>query len=280
MIDHPVHFEIIFLDGTCKPRPDGVVAMFVEREPRRLELHDRLIAFAEFSHGAKPCRWSTVNTRTPTKVTPMPPARRPFLIGVAGGTCAGKTAVCERLAERSGDDRLALIRLDSYQIDRTHQSSDERVAANYDHPDAYDWGLLNNHLAVLAAGEPVLAPTYDFAVHNRSDIVRSLAPAAVILVEGILVLHDEALRERFDLKVYVDTDADLRFIRRLTRDVEQRGRTPDSIIAQWLTTVRSGHLQFIEPSKRFADVIVPGGGRNEPAIDLLFARVLEVTNAA
>ncbi len=170
-----------------------------------------------------------------------------------------------------------MIRLDSYQIDRTHQTVDERIAANYDHPDAYDWSLLNNHLAVLAAGEPVLAPTYDFRIHNRSDIVRPLAPAPVIVVEGILVLHDEALRERFDLKVYVDADADLRFIRRLTRDVEHRGRTPGSIITQYLTTVRPGHEQFIEPSKRFADVIVPGRGLNEPAIDLLLARVHEVT---
>ena len=207
----------------------------------------------------------------------MPAARRPFLIGVAGGTCAGKTLVCERLAERAGEDLVALIRLDSYQIDRTHQTVDERIAANYDHPDAYDWSLLNNHLAVLAAGEPVLAPTYDFRIHNRSDIVRPLAPAPVIVVEGILVLHDEALRERFDLKVYVDADADLRFIRRLTRDVEHRGRTPGSIITQYLTTVRPGHEQFIEPSKRFADVIVPGRGLNEPAIDLLLARVHEVT---
>ncbi len=210
----------------------------------------------------------------------MPSARRPFLIGVAGGTCAGKTLVCERLAERAGEDVVALIRLDSYQIDRTHQSVDERIAANYDHPDAYDWSLLNNHLAVLAAGEPVLAPTYDFTIHNRSDIVRPLAPAPVIVVEGILVLHDVALRERFDLKVYVDADADLRFIRRLTRDVAQRGRTSEGIITQYLTTVRPGHDQFIEPSKRYADVIVPGGGLNEPAINLLLALVNEVTNTA
>jgi uridine kinase len=210
----------------------------------------------------------------------MPAARRPFLIGVAGGTCAGKTVVCERLVERAGAARAALIRLDSYQIDRTHQPVEERLAANYDHPDAYDWPLLNNHLAVLAAGQPVLAPTYDFTVHNRSEVVRELLPAPVIVVEGILVLHDASFRDRFDLKVYVDTDADLRFIRRLKRDVEQRGRTPDSIIAQYLTTVRPGHEQFIEPSKRFADVVLPWGGLNEPAIDLLVARVDQLTNPA
>jgi len=132
----------------------------------------------------------------------------------------------------------------------------------------------------LAAGQPVLAPTYDFTVHNRSEVVRELLPAPVIVVEGILVLHDASLRDRFDLKVYVDTDADLRFIRRLKRDVEQRGRTPDSIIAQYLTTVRPGHEQFIEPSKRFADVVLPWGGLNEPAIDLLVARVDQLTNPA
>jgi uridine kinase len=198
------------------------------------------------------------------------------LIGVAGGSCAGKTVVCERLVEKAGESRLALIRLDSYQVDHTHQSAAERAATNYDHPDAYDWELLNDHLARLVAGESVLAPTYDFAVHNRSDIVRPVEPAPVIVVEGILVLHDAALRDRFDLKVYVDADADVRFIRRLTRDVDERGRTPDSIIEQYLTTVRPGHEQFIEPSKRYADVILQGG-QNEPAIELLLARVRELT---
>ena len=210
----------------------------------------------------------------------MPVASRPFLIGVAGGTCAGKTMVCERLAAKAGEDLLALIRLDSYQVDHSHQSVAERAATNYDHPDAYDWDLLNDHLARLVAGERVLAPTYDFAVHNRSDVVRPIDPAPVIVVEGILVLHDPALRERFDLKVYVDADADIRFIRRLTRDVGERGRTPDSIIEQYLTTVRPGHEQYIEPSKRYADVIVSGGGQNEPAIELLLARVRELTRIA
>ena len=207
----------------------------------------------------------------------MPSASRPFLIGITGGTCAGKTLVCERLAEMAGEDHLALIRLDSYQVDHTHQSVAERAATNYDHPDAYDWDLLNDHLARLAAGEAVQAPTYDFTVHNRSDVVREVQPAPVIVVEGILVLHDPTMRERFDLKVYVDTDADLRFIRRLKRDVEERGRTHDSIIEQYLTTVRPGHEQFIEPTKRYADVIFPQGGRNEAALALLLARVRELT---
>ena len=207
----------------------------------------------------------------------MPASKRPFLIGVAGGTCAGKTVLCERLVEAAGEDDVALIRLDMYQIDRSHQQADERAAANYDHPDAYDWTLLNHHLAVLAAGEGVAAPTYDFTVHNRSEIVRWIEPAPVIIVEGILVLWEPSLCDRFDLKVYIDTDRDLRFIRRLKRDVDQRGRTPDSIIAQYLTTVRPGHEQYIEPSRQHADVILPQGGLNEPAFDLLLARVRELT---
>ena len=206
----------------------------------------------------------------------MQALNRPFLIGVAGGTCAGKTVLCERLAEAAGDAQVALIRLDMYQIDRSHQAWDDRAAANYDHPDAYDWTLLNHHLAVLSAGEAVPAPTYDFTVHNRSATVRWIHPAPVIIVEGILVLYDAALRERFDLKIYVHTDDDLRFIRRLKRDVDERGRTHDSIIAQYLATVRPGHEQYIEPSRRYADVVFPHGGLNEPAFELLLARVRDL----
>lgn len=210
----------------------------------------------------------------------MPSPIRPFLIGVAGGTCAGKTVLCERLAEEAGDAQVALIRLDMYQIDRSHQAWDERVAANYDHPDAYDWTLLNHHLAVLAGGEAVPAPTYDFAVHNRSAAVRWIHPAPVVIVEGILVLYEPALRERFDLKIYVDTDEDLRFIRRLKRDVDERGRTQDNIIAQYLATVRPGYQRYIEPTKRYADVVFPQGGLNEPAFDLLLARVRKLPRLA
>jgi uridine kinase len=210
-------------------------------------------------------------------VAAMPTASRPFLIGVAGGTCAGKTVVCERLAELAGPSLLTLIRLDSYQVDHTHQSAEERAATNYDHPDAYDWDLLNQHLAALTNGDTVLAPTYDFAVHNRSNVVREVQPAPVVVVEGILVLHHAALRELLDLKVYIDADADLRFIRRLTRDVAERGRTIDSIIAQYVSTVRPGHEQYVEPSKRHADLIVPFGGENERAIAVLLARVRELT---
>jgi len=198
------------------------------------------------------------------------------MIGVAGGTCSGKTTVSERLAELAGDDTLALIKLDSYYVSLTHLPIEERAKFNYDHPDAFDWQLLNDHLAALANGATVPVPIYDFTIYDRTDEVRMLAPARIVVVEGILVLWEPTLRDRFDLKLYIDTDADLRFIRRLQRDVAERGRTPDSIIAQYLESVRPSHEQFIEPSKRYADVIFPHGGLNAPAIDVLLARVREL----
>ena len=203
---------------------------------------------------------------------------RPFLIGVAGGTCSGKTTVSERLAELTGDEHLALIKLDSYYVTRDHQQIEERALANYDHPDAFDWQLLNDHLAALAAGATVPVPVYDYVHHTRSPEVRMVRPARIVVVEGILVLYEPQLRERFDLKVYIDTDADLRFIRRMQRDVVERGRSPESIIEQYLTTVRPAHEQFIEPSKRHADVIFPQGGMNAPALEVLLARVRELAS--
>lgn len=201
----------------------------------------------------------------------LPP--RPFFIGVAGGTCSGKSTVSERIAAVVGEEHLALIKLDSYYITRTHQSWDQRAAANYDHPDAFDWQLLNDHLAELGAGAAVPVPVYDYAIHDRSDQVRMVHPARIIVIEGILVLYDARLRDRFDLKVFIDTDADLRLIRRLERDVVERGRTHESIISQYLDTVRPSHDQFIEPSKRHADVIFPHGGLNEAAVAMLVARI-------
>lgn len=201
---------------------------------------------------------------------------RPFLIGVAGGTCSGKTTVAERLTSVVGRDGVALIKLDSYYLDRSHQPFAERARANYDHPDAFDWALLNDHLSRLQAGADIEVPVYDYTNHTRSAQVEAIGPARVVVVEGILVLYEPELRDRFDLKVFVDTDADLRLIRRLRRDVAERGRTPESVLAQYLEAVRPSHLQFVEPSKRFADVIFPEGGRNEPALEVLFARVREL----
>ena len=201
---------------------------------------------------------------------------RPYMIGVAGGTCSGKTTVSERLAELAGDGRLALIKLDSYYVSHDDQPLGVREKANYDHPDAFDWQLLNDHLAALSHGSTVPVPIYDYTNHRRSGAVRMVPPANIVVVEGILVLYEPTLRERFDLKVYIDTDADLRFIRRLQRDMAERGRTMESIIAQYLDSVRPAHEQFIEPSKRHADVIFPQGGMNDPAIDVLLARVREL----
>ena len=200
---------------------------------------------------------------------------RPFLIGVAGGTCSGKTTLSEKLAVLAGDEHLALIKLDSYYVASHDTPLVDRAKMNYDHPDAFDWQLLNDHLAALSAGATVPVPVYDFTIHDRSNDVRMVKPASIVVVEGILVLWEAQLRERFDLKVYVDADADLRLIRRLRRDVAERGRTIENIIEQYLDTVRPSHEQFIEPSKRHADVIFPEGGMNEAAVEMLLARVRE-----
>lgn len=201
---------------------------------------------------------------------------RPFLIAVAGGTSSGKTTIAERLAELAGERSVALIKLDSYYVDLSDKTMEERRAFNFDHPNAFDWPLLNDHLAALIAGAAVPVPVYDYVEFNRSPDVRMVEPARIIVVEGILVLWEPTLRDRFDLKVFLDTDADLRLIRRLERDVTERGRSVESVIDQYLTTVRPAHEQFIEPSKRYADVIIPQGGLNRPALDMLLARVREV----
>jgi uridine kinase len=198
------------------------------------------------------------------------------MIGVAGGSSSGKTTISERLVELTGAEHLSRIELDSYYLDRTDQPIEERRQANYDHPDAFDWALLNDHLAALANGASVPVPIYDYADHNRSGRTREVGPNPIVVVDGILVLYDRALRDRFDLKIFVDTPADVRLIRRLQRDVAERGRTVDSVITQYLTTVKPAHERFIEPSKRHADVIIPEGGLNRPALDVLLARVRQI----
>lgn len=216
----------------------------------------------------------TVLTRR--AMTTVDDVKRPFVIGVAGGTCSGKTTVAQHLAATVGRDHLALIKQDAYYIERSHQPFEERARANYDHPDAFDWTLMTQQLTDLIHGKTVEVPVYDYAQHNRSNEVDLVSPARIIVFEGILALFEEALRELFDLRIFVDTDADIRLTRRLQRDVAERGRTPDRIIDQYLTTVRPSHLQFIEPSKRHADVIFPEGGHNEAALEVLLARVREL----
>ena len=202
---------------------------------------------------------------------------RPFLIGVAGGSNSGKTTIATRLAELVGQERLSLIKLDSYYTERSDEPIEVRATADYDHPDAFDWDLLNDHLAALAAGASVQVPVYDYSIHDRSDRCQTVRATKVIVVEGILVLWEPRLRDRFDLKIFIDTPADLRLVRRLKRDVAERGRTTESILEQYLSTVRPAHERFIEPTKRHADVIVPEGGLNRPAIEVLLARVRELT---
>lgn len=201
-------------------------------------------------------------------------AGRPVVVGVGGGTGSGKTTVADAILARVGRERVALIPHDAYYRDLSHLPFEERVKTNFDHPDSLETELLVAHLDALCAGRAAEVPVYDFSTHTRTDRTRRVVPRPVVLVEGILVFVEKALRERFDIKVYVDADADLRFIRRLQRDIAERGRTMESVIAQYLDTVRPMHLEFVEPSKRYADVIIPRGGFNEVAVDMVATRVM------
>lgn len=198
---------------------------------------------------------------------------KPVIVGVAGGTGSGKTTVSHAILERVGCDRIAYIQHDSYYRDLSHLPLEERARVNFDHPDALENELLIQHLQQLIAGRPAEIPIYDFTTHTRRKETRTVLPHRVILLEGILIFADKTLREMMDVKIYVDTDADLRFIRRLERDIAERGRTMESVIRQYLETVRPMHLEFVEPSKRYADIIIPEGGFNTIAIDMVVARI-------
>ncbi len=197
-----------------------------------------------------------------------------IIIGVAGGTGSGKTTVAQEILQRVGPDRIAYIQHDSYYRDQSHLPFHERAKVNYDHPDSLESELLVEHLKQLRAGRPVEVPIYDFTTHTRRPETRRVEPRRVILVEGILIFADRALREMMDVKIFVDTDPDIRFIRRLQRDIRERGRTMESVIEQYLSTVRPMHMEFVEPSKRYADVIIPEGGFNVVALDMVVARIL------
>jgi len=206
-------------------------------------------------------------------------SKRPVIVGVAGGTASGKTTISEAILNRVRSERVAFIQHDSYYRDISPLPFEERCRVNFDHPDSLESDLLVAHLDALCRGESVQVPMYDFALHMRRAETRRVDPHPVILVEGILIFVEPELRERFDIKVYVDADADLRFIRRLRRDVSERRRTVESVIEQYLSTVRLMHLEFVEPSKRYADVIVPTGGYNTIAIDLVASRVQALIGA-
>jgi uridine kinase len=198
---------------------------------------------------------------------------RPVIFGVAGGTGSGKTTVARRILQCVGQEHIAYIPHDAYYKHQSHPSLEERRKTNYDHPDSLETSLMVKHLKQLVLGQPVDIPVYDFTIHLRTKETRRVEPALIILVEGILIFAEPELRRLFDVKIYVDTDADIRLIRRLQRDVNERGRTFESVIQQYLATVRPMHMEFVEPSKRFADVIIPEGGYNEVAIEMVAARI-------
>ena len=195
-----------------------------------------------------------------------------MIIGVAGGTGSGKTTLAENIARAFGD-RVAVITHDSYYRAQNDMSYEERCKQNYDHPDAFETDLLCEHLDALARGEAIDMPVYDYTVYNRSSRTERVEPRAVVILEGILIFCDERLREKMDLKIFVDTDADERILRRISRDTKERGRSLDSVIDQYLTTVKPMHDAFVEPYKRYADIIVPGGGSNPAALDMIITRV-------
>jgi len=198
---------------------------------------------------------------------------RPILVGVAGGTGSGKTTVANEILRRVGAEHIAYIPHDAYYRDLSHLSPAQRAQVNFDHPSSLETELLIEHLRELRAGRAVEIPTYDFTTHTRTQQTRRVEPETVVLIEGILVFVELELRDLFDVKLYVDTDADVRFIRRLRRDVEERGRSVESVCEQYLSTVRPMHLEFVEPSKRYANVIIPEGGFNEVAIEMVAARI-------
>lgn len=194
---------------------------------------------------------------------------RPLIIGVAGGSGSGKTTVVRRIMEALGDTDVAVLEHDRYYRDHPELRLEERAALNYDHPNSLDTDLLIDHVRALREGQTVEVPVYDFSLHARDAETHRMRPGSAIIVEGILIFTDKALRSLMDVKIFVDTDADTRFIRRLQRDVAERARSVSSVIDQYLTTVKPMHLEFVEPSKRYADLIIPEGGHNQVAVDML-----------
>ena len=201
--------------------------------------------------------------------------KKNILIGIAGGSGSGKTTVALKIKERVGEDIL-ILDMDSYYKDHSHIPFEERVKINYDHPDAFDFPLLINHLKRLIQGKSIEKPVYSFVKYVRLKETQRIEPKKIIIIEGILSLFDEELRNLMDIKIYVDTDPDVRFIRRLLRDIKERGRSLDSVVSQYLEIVRPMHIQFVEPTKRFADVIIPEGGFNIVAVDMIVGRIKEL----
>lgn len=201
---------------------------------------------------------------------------KPILIGIAGGTGSGKSTVTNEIHKNITESNIAIIEQDSYYKAQDHLSYDERVKTNYDHPFAFDNELLVSHLKDLLNGKAIEKPIYDFEQHNRKKDTIRVEPRDIIILEGILILNEKEIRNILDIKIYVDTDADVRLIRRILRDIKERGRSLDSIILQYINTVRPAHLQFVEQSKKYADIIIPEGGHNKVAIDIILAKINEI----
>lgn len=200
----------------------------------------------------------------------------PLVIGIAGGSGSGKTTVAQEILNRVGPSRIAYLPHDAYYRDLSGLPPARRAEVNFDHPNALETELLIQHVLHLKQYQPIEMPVYDFSVHTRTEQTITIKPQRVIMVEGILIYVEPELRKLFDIRIFVDTDSDLRFIRRLQRDLTERGRTTESVIHQYLKTVRPMHLEFVEPSKRYADIIIPEGGFNLPALDMVVARIEEM----
>lgn len=203
----------------------------------------------------------------------MPNRSTPLVIGIAGGSGSGKTTVANGILERVGAEHIAYIPHDAYYKDLSDLPHNQRMVINFDHPDSLDTELLIQHINILVQGNPIEMPVYDFKIHTRTPYSVKIQSQPVIIVEGILIFAERELRNLFDVKIFVDTDPDIRFIRRLQRDITERGRSTESVIQQYLNTVRPMHLEFVEPSKRYADVIIPEGGLNIVAMDMVVARI-------
>lgn len=203
---------------------------------------------------------------------------RPILIGICGGTGSGKSTVAKAIFESLPEKNIAIIEQDAYYRDQSHLAMEERVKTNYDHPLAFDTDLLIKHMTELLHGNAIEKPKYNFSEHTREHNTTKIEPKDIIILEGIMILEEKALRDLMDIKIFVDTDADVRIIRRIVRDIQERGRTLDSVINQYLHTVKPAHEQFIEPTKKFADLIIPEGGYNKVAIDIMVAKVRSIVS--
>ncbi|WP_270504619.1 uridine kinase [Paraclostridium sordellii] len=204
----------------------------------------------------------------------MEKEKKTLIIGITGGTGSGKSTVCKSIKESIPEENIAILEQDAYYKDQSHLSFEERLKTNYDHPLSFDNKLLIKHLDMLCNGETIEKPIYDYELHTRNlDETVTTEPKDIVIVEGIMILEDEELRNKLDIKIYVDTEDDLRILRRIQRDIKERGRTVDSVIEQYLATVKPAHDQFIEPYKKYADIIIPEGGQNEVAIDMVIARI-------